>query len=621
VLVPFDGTPLTWTLGNGQATASSASPRCPPFPTDGDDDTEDNGELAKFPTPVPAQAPDPSQIPEVTSNNLFPRVPVRVVPRPPEALPSLGAASDDGGAPLLPFLEHGRATRSVEVVLLNNTDQVLSFVDGQFEGESEGMPPGGIQAHSYGDWQSGSDGFAQGTGGFMVYSFAGKQLRVDWDNPFIGSNDYSQSITGTGASDFTVDLVGGEGNRSTIFFILRRTADAATNCPFPSHQWLVDSLHSPEEALSGIDTASGFISTPAKNILGVGKWATTGCFAPRVVGRVIQTAHSTDRFFTIDVVLDEFDGTFLTDSGKAVRIEVAPFGLFGFKTNPAHRAIVNDGLPPLGSRIVFSGTVLIDHGSFLEVHPAEPIQIARACSDFAPGETLPLYCNQTLNDFFTWDGGQPPTPMGRADGRACFLTGMKGAFQSASDEIHVSLDAATNNWFLSGTGSVNAQARCTATSAIISTGTWTQGDPPLRLGPTTARQACFLTRIAGHFEGGGETVGISEGIDIGVGTGNQTLSGQSLQAGVSATATCIATRSVSFPHGWGQGNPTTPLHLVSGPTGFSSCFLIQAGGDFEGGGESVQIGATTTAAGALIWTLGGLSQQQEVKAGAQCMNP
>src|SRR5207244_3802401 len=107
----------------------------------------------------------------------------------------------------------------------------------------------------------------------------------------------------------------------------------------------------------------------------------------------------------------------------------------------------------LGSRIVFSGVLLIDHGSFLEVHPrSDPIQQARACSDFGAGEPLPLYCNTTLNDFFTWDSGQPATPMGRAEGgRVCFLTGMTGEFQNPEDEIHAMIDPATNNWVLTGT--------------------------------------------------------------------------------------------------------------------------------------------------------------------------
>jgi len=420
-------------------------------------------------------------------------------------------------------------------------------------------------------------------------------------------------------------------------------------------------IHQPP--LTGIDTAVGFVSTPAKNLTGVGKWQETGCFVPRVVGRVTARAHSTDRFFTIDVLVDEFDGAFLADTGKSVRIEVAPFGVFGFTTNPAHKAIVDNGMPDLGSRITFSGTVLIDHGSFLEVHPADPIQKAKNCNEFAPGEPLPLFCNTTLNDFFTWNTGNAPTPMGRAEGRACFLTAVSGAFQSPQDEVHAVLDVPTNNWFLTGNAgtslqtipipgsfavpptnaeasailgmtvvnvidfgfgtyfaeaqvphALHAQARCINTASVFAESTWTQGDSPVFLGTTSATRGCFLTRIAGHFEGGGEEVRIVETL-----TGPQTLQGSSAQAGVSASARCVASHDVSFPPGiWNQGTPPTALALLNN---FPGCFLIQMGGRFEGGGERVEIRADTNSSGNLLWEITGTSAQQSVHGVGQCMKP
>src|SRR5205085_8917966 len=207
------------------------------------------------------------------------------------------------------------------------------------------------------------------------------------------------------AANFAVNRVGGGGNQADVFFILRDISTPATTCPFGTHQWAVDRLRVAEEPLGGFATATGFFTTPLKNISGIGKWEGTGCVVNRAVGRVVATAHSTDRFFTIDVILDEFDGDFLTDSGKAVRIEVSPAGTLGLMTNPAHKAIVNDGLPSLGSRIQFSGRLLIDHGSFLEVHPSDPIQTAKPCDQFGPTEPLPLYCNKVLNDFFDWTTG------------------------------------------------------------------------------------------------------------------------------------------------------------------------------------------------------------------------
>jgi hypothetical protein len=662
VYVPLTGGSVTWRLGAGSATATPTSPRCPPFPTGGDDDTETNGDAVKFTTPADAHAPDPADVPAKTSNNLYPRV---TLPNVPFVETAAAAApepdAEDDGEILALEDSHDRAVRSVEVVITNSTGELLSFVEGEFEGTGEVQPPSAIPPHSYGNLQSGSNGFAQGTGGHITYAFSGVQMKLTWNNPFIGGNDYTSTLTGAGSADFVVDRVGGSGNRATVFFHLRRTTQAKTNCPFGSHQWMVDSLRAAEEPLNGFDTAVGFVSTPAKNILGVGKWQDTGCFAPQVVGRVIARAHSTDRFFTIDVVLDEFDGALLADTGKAVRIEVAPFGVLGFKTNPAHRDIVDHGMPALGSRISFSGTVLIDHGSFLEVHPEDPIQPAKNCDAFLPGEPLPIRCNPALTSF-TWNTGDAPVPMGRAENRACFLTGISGAFQSPEDEVHAVLDPATNNWFLTGKAgtsldlvpipgtfpvaptnaeasailgmtvvnvipllfgqylaeaqvphSLRAQARCITTAAVFPEATWTQGDAPVLLGTTSAERGCFLTRVAGHFEGGGEEVRIVEIL-----TGPQTLQGSSAQAGVSASARCAASHQISFPGIWNQGTPPTALGFLNT---YPGCFLIEVGGRFEGGGERVEIRADTNPSGNVFWEITGTSAQQSVHGVGECMKP
>jgi hypothetical protein len=233
---------------------------------------------------------------------------------------------------------------------------------------------------------------------------------------------------------------------------------------------------------------------------------------------------------------------------------------------------------------------------------------------------VPLYCNTTLNSFFTWDTGQPPTPMGRADHRVCFLTGMRGAFQDPADEIHATLDAATQNWFLTGkTGSgadpVHAQARCVDVASYSAEQTWTQGDPPLRLAAASNSRACFLTRIAGHFEGAGEQVQV---VDIAQGIGSITLTGFSGEAGVSASARCVdELRMAGFNQNWSQGNPTIQLELVSQ---FPACFLQGITGRFEGAGEQVNISAAIAPDG-LRWVIGGSSQQQGVEGFVQCMAP
>ena len=671
VPVPFDGTALTWTLGGATATATKDSPACPPFPTEGDDDTDENGDATKFLPLSAGEAPDPSATPKVASDNLFPLVNIPLV----QQTAMLPPVDDSDSMGTLALIDSDlRDIRSTEVVLVNNTNLELSFVTGFFASQAEIQPPSGIAPFSYGNWESGSDIDGNfGTFGQMVYSIGGTLINLAWVNPLIGSNEYASSLGGAGAGNFAIDQVGGGGNRATVFFILRRATDAVHTCPFGTHQWTVDSLRAPQPPLTGFETATGFISTPAKNITGVGKWQGTGCLASRVVGRVVATAHSTDRFFTIDVVLDEFDGAFLTGSGKAVRIEVAPAGTLGLTTNPAHEAIVNNGLPALGSRIVFSGRLLIDHGSFLEVHPSEPIQPAKPCDQFAAGESLPLYCNKIVNDFFTWDSGQPPTPMGRATNRACFLTGMSGQFQAPGGEIHAVLDPATNNWFLTGnavtvqtnvpipgillfpptvaeasallgldvvdvffdptliTGGfipggfvavvnspedLHAEARCINASSVSAETTWNQGDPAFNLGETGPDLGCYLTRVGGHFASANERVEISESFGNGGQAGQMALTGLSQQAGVTASARCVGAKNTTNPSIWDQGTAPVPVQFIND---FAGCFLTRVAGDFEGRGESVRITANAFSDGSLFWQLGGTSQHAGVGAFAQCV--
>jgi hypothetical protein len=676
VVVPFNGSSVTWSLGGRSATATTSSPACPPF-AGGDDDTESSGDLAKVVPLGPGEVPDATLIPKVQSDNLFPLVNVPVVDYPEPLMASQfesDASGDDDFGTILKLVDLSLpdqgTTRYVETVLVNSTNQVLSFVEGEFQGAAVDEPPSGISGISYGRWQSKNGKALQGTGGHMTYGFAGgNKVTVVWNNPWIGPNSYGFFLSGPTAANFAVNRVGGGGNQADVFFILRDISTPATTCPFGTHQWAVDRLRVAEEPLGGFATATGFFTTPLKNISGIGKWEGTGCVVNRAVGRVVATAHSTDRFFTIDVILDEFDGDFLTDSGKAVRIEVSPAGSLGLMTNPAHKAIVNDGLPSLGSRIQFSGRLLIDHGSFLEVHPSDPIQTAKPCDQFGPTEPLPLYCNKVLNDFFDWTTGQPPTPMGRADNRACFITRMTGDFSTPQDEIHALIDPATNNWFLTGQNGTHqsvvvipgvfpsamtnaeaaaalgipvdqvvsaqpgligvnvtiiasnvtsAQARCITVRSLSAEGTWNQGDAPVNIGSNL--DACFLTRVAGNFAGSGESVQVL--VQAVMNTNAQlytVLEGSSQHTGVSASARCTSPSQAPslIPSIWNQGDATVEMKSIES---FPACYLTSVGGAFRGTGEKVEIRAATFN-GHLHWTLGGTSAQSGVFAFSECMKP
>ena len=93
------------------------------------------------------------------------------------------------------------AARSVHIFFKNLTDETLVRVD---EGLDWGIytepwfPPQTIAPGEVGEWQTESDGFAQGTEGHAKYRLSNGNLtefvEVKWDNPFIGANRSSISI-------------------------------------------------------------------------------------------------------------------------------------------------------------------------------------------------------------------------------------------------------------------------------------------------------------------------------------------------------------------------------------------------------------------------------------------
>ena len=113
------------------------------------------------------------------------------------------------------------------------------------------------------------------------------------------------------------------------------------------------------------------------------------------------------------------------------------------------------------------------------------------------------------------------------------------------------------------------------------------------MGSTTSR-ACFLSRVGGEFEGGGERVEV-----IGF-FGLYFLHGSSQQSGVHARARCIAFKPGSeviiggplyryFP--WVNSNSGPKygyVHYGSLPLTGSMCFIAGISGKFEGGGEYVR---------------------------------
>ena len=146
--------------------------------------------------------------------------------------------------------------------------------------------------------------------------------------------------------------------------------------------------------------------------------------------------------------------------------------------------------------------------------------------------------------------------------------------------------------------------------AVTGEFSWSQGQPPVDMGSST-ETFCYLTRIQGDFEGGGESVRIAGR------NGRWFLEGSSQQSGIGAGARCTPTRFGSRvllftpESSWRQGQPPTPMVADNG---FTACMLTRVQGKFEGGGERVEI---TRSNG--TWFLGGASRQSGVAAGARCL--
>jgi hypothetical protein len=122
------------------------------------------------------------------------------------------------------------AARSTHVRLENLSGRLnLRLLDKSLDhGEWTVQPPQLIG--NAGEWESESAGFATGTEGRVSYQIetVDEEImgRVDlhWDNPFVGSNSYEESVLprATSATDqgFSVGHVGGDGDNASVLFKL-----------------------------------------------------------------------------------------------------------------------------------------------------------------------------------------------------------------------------------------------------------------------------------------------------------------------------------------------------------------------------------------------------------------
>lgn len=135
---------------------------------------------------------------------------------------------------------------------------------------------------------------------------------------------------------------------------------------------------------------------------------------------------------------------------------------------------------------------------------------------------------------YSWAQGDNPVKMGSDREYFCALASVSGQFEGEKEVVEV--NTVNGDWQLSG-GSFKKDVAATAacvkfnTSKMSSTD-WKQGETPKTL-TSAARSICYLSRMAGKFDG------IQERIALSIVKGNWQLGGGSFQKDVAATATCL----------------------------------------------------------------------------------
>jgi len=111
------------------------------------------------------------------------------------------------------------AARSVTVNFTNNSDVALvRNNDGLSHGEWTVEPPARVEAGTSVSWESESAGIATGTEGEVFYDIetlpgqTGGQAHFHWDDPFVGSNSYDESVP----DGYKADRSGGSGDNATV---------------------------------------------------------------------------------------------------------------------------------------------------------------------------------------------------------------------------------------------------------------------------------------------------------------------------------------------------------------------------------------------------------------------
>ncbi|KAK3312107.1 hypothetical protein B0H66DRAFT_570082 [Apodospora peruviana] len=113
------------------------------------------------------------------------------------------------------------AARSIDILLINNTDQTLIWDDSGLEhGKRRITAPDFIEPGKKGRWMLESSGIATGCEGWMHWKVGedGPMLKVNYDNPYYGSNEYNCWVHPKEDTRYEVSKSGGDGNTARIVF-------------------------------------------------------------------------------------------------------------------------------------------------------------------------------------------------------------------------------------------------------------------------------------------------------------------------------------------------------------------------------------------------------------------
>ncbi|MGB8379856.1 MAG: hypothetical protein WCG47_01190, partial [Dermatophilaceae bacterium] len=126
------------------------------------------------------------------------------------------------------------AARSTRMVFYNDSDTTLVRIAGGLDhGIWTRQPPPQIPPLTNANWESESDGVLTGTEGHVDYDIqlasgqSAGTCHLYWDNPYIGSNDYTETTPAT----FRVKRLGGGGDNAVVRWTFSSSSSARDGIP------------------------------------------------------------------------------------------------------------------------------------------------------------------------------------------------------------------------------------------------------------------------------------------------------------------------------------------------------------------------------------------------------